>query len=100
MVLHGPDGNIIAGKLTDVRQAVEDISSQEISLEKSLLPQKNLRTLSIIFSRKQDIKNLVSNRTLLNFEMKLREELKAKGQETDKLDTKFKRVLNNYILKM
>ena len=91
-VLHGPDGNIIAGKLTDVRQAVEDIIklTRDQFRKILILPQGEFKELLVSSSQeKQDIlRTLFQTERFLNFEMKLREELKAKGQETDKLDTK------------
>src|SRR5699024_8892734 len=89
---HGPDGNIIAGKLTDVRQAVEDIIklTRDQFRKILILPQGEFKELLVSSSQeKQDIlRTLFQTERFLNFEMKLREELKAKGQETDKLDTK------------
>ena len=89
-VLYSGDGDIIASKLNEVRDAVVDIVklNRDQFRKILILPQGEFKELLVSSSTdKQDIlRTLFQTGRFLNFELNLKEKLKEQSKEAEKLD--------------
>lgn len=89
-VLYDSENNIIAGKLNEVRDAVEDIVKLNRAQFRKILilPQGEFKELLVSSSTdKQEIlRTLFQTGRFLNFELNLKEKLKEQSAEAEKLD--------------
>ncbi|CDZ99780.1 Nuclease SbcCD subunit C [Jeotgalicoccus saudimassiliensis] len=89
-VLYDSENNILAGKLNEVRDAVEDIVKLNRAQFRKILilPQGEFKELLVSSSTdKQEIlRTLFQTGRFLNFELNLKEKLKEQSAEASKLD--------------
>lgn len=91
-VLYSADGEILASKLNEVKDAVEDVVKLTRAQFRKILilPQGEFKDLLVSSSTdKQDIlRTLFQTGRFLNFELNLKEQLKERSKEADALDLK------------